>query len=160
MMRDIYCDMDGVLADFDAGYERAFGRRPTKEADDVDWELVRAHGSFYETLPPMRDAYQLWDFLQPHLPTVLTGVPQRLLGDADTQKHRWLYRNLGPDTEVICTLSRLKCEHCKPGDILIDDWEKYKHLWEAAGGIWVTHTDAASTIEKLKALGLKGGRTW
>lgn len=151
----VFCDMDGVLADFDTGYETMFGRRPSKVNDDVDWDLVRAHGHFYEWLPPMRDMHLLWDFLKPHQPTVLTGVPQRLLGDADTQKHRWLYRECGPETDVICCLSRLKAQHCQPGDILIDDWEKHRAIWEKAGGIWVTHIDARSTIVKLMKLGLK-----
>lgn len=160
-MRRIYCDMDGVLADFDTGYERAFGTRPSKADDNVDWELVRAKGDFYETLPMMPDAQVLWDFIRPYNPSILTGVPQRLLGDADTQKHRWAYKTFGQQTHVLCTLSRLKFEHVKvPGDILIDDWTKYRTHWEQAGGTWVTHIDAESTILKLKALGLKGGGTW
>ena len=34
----------------------------------------------------------------------------------------------------------------QPGDILIDDWPKYKHLWEEAGGIFILHTSAAQSI--------------
>jgi hypothetical protein len=28
-----------------------------------------------------------------------------------------------------------KCLHVSPGDILIDDWEKYRDLWAAKGGV-------------------------
>lgn len=159
-MRRIFCDMDGVLADFERGYEETFGIKCSKLLDNTDWDLVRSKPDFYETLPVMPDAHILWDFIRPYNPFILTGVPQRLLGDANTQKHRWAWYTFGNDTAVRCTLSRLKYEHCRPGDILIDDWTKYQHLWEQAGGSWVTHTDALSTIEKLKALGLKGGGTW
>ena len=38
--------------------------------------------------------------------------------------------------------------------ILIDDRKKKIDQWIAAGGIGILHTDAASTIEKLKELGL------
>jgi hypothetical protein len=150
----LFCDVDGVAADFDTGYRQAFGKPCSKLLDDVDWDLVRAHGHFYEMLPPMRDWPLLWRYIKPHEPTFLTGVPKRLLGDANTQKHRWLYRYAEPGVDVITCLSKDKCLHCRPGDVLIDDWEKYRHLWEAAGGIWVTHTDAVSTIDKLRRWGL------
>jgi hypothetical protein len=44
--------------------------------------------------------------------------------------------------------------HASPGDILIDDWEKYRDLWIAKGGVWITHRSAVETIVALNALGL------
>ena len=38
----VFVDMDGVLADFDAHYETHFGTRPCKKSDNVDWDAVRA----------------------------------------------------------------------------------------------------------------------
>ncbi|MCL2453242.1 MAG: hypothetical protein FWD08_06305 [Alphaproteobacteria bacterium] len=46
-MIQVFVDMDGVLADFDAHYEAVFGVRPDKRKDDVDWGLVRAMTGFY-----------------------------------------------------------------------------------------------------------------
>lgn len=43
----LYVDLDGVLADFDTGYERAFGVRPDKAANNVDWTMVRRTPDFY-----------------------------------------------------------------------------------------------------------------
>jgi hypothetical protein len=36
--------------------------------------------------------------------------------------------------------------------VLIDDWEKWRSLWEGAGGIWITHTCAVDTIVEFKKI--------
>jgi hypothetical protein len=41
-----------------------------------------------------------------------------------------------------------------PGDVLVDDLLKYRHLWEEAGGVFVHHRTARDTLGKLSALGL------
>jgi hypothetical protein len=38
---DLFVDMDGVLADFDAHHEAVFGVRPSKVTDNVHWAAVR-----------------------------------------------------------------------------------------------------------------------
>ncbi len=48
----IFVDMDGVLADFDAHYEAVLGVRPDKITDNVDWSAVRAVKDFYLNHPP------------------------------------------------------------------------------------------------------------
>jgi hypothetical protein len=40
-----------------------------------------------------------------------------------------------------------------PGDILVDDYLKYRHLWEEAGGVFIHHTSASNTLRQLAALG-------
>jgi hypothetical protein len=44
--------------------------------------------------------------------------------------------------------------HMQAGDILVDDWEKYRDLWIARGGRWVTHVTAEQTISQLRSLGI------
>lgn len=153
-MSQIFVDMDGVLADFDAHHEAVFGRRPDRQKDDVDWTAVRAVRDFYLNIPPMRDMHELWDFVWgcTPKPIVLTGVP-RAVAEAADNKRAWVRKNLGPDVEVRCCLSKEKCLHAAPGDVLIDDWEKYRHLWEAAGGHFLVHRTAAETIEALRGRG-------
>jgi len=150
----IFVDMDGVLADFDSGYEAAFGVRPDKSADNVDWDAVRRREGFYAGLPPMSDMQELWDFLNrlDPAPIVLTGVP-RSVREAPANKIAWVRKHLG-DAEVRCCASKDKCLHAKPGDILIDDWEKYRSLWIAAGGRWITHMSASVTIDQLLEMGI------
>jgi len=151
----IFVDMDGVLADFDAHHEAVFGARADKAANNVDWDAVRAVGDFYLHIPPMADLPVLWNFIAPLSPIVLTGVPWSVK-EAPDNKRAWAEKHLGGDVEVRCCRSREKAKHANPGDILIDDWEKYRHLWERAGGRWITHTDAETTVRRLRALGIGG----
>jgi hypothetical protein len=143
-----FVDMDGVLADFDAHHEAVFGTRSNKDADNVDWSAVNAYPDFHFDIPPMADMLALWNFVLPFKPIILTGVPASI-SIAANNKVRWVRKHLGDNVEVRCCLSKEKWLHADPGDILIDDWEKYKHLWEGTGGVWITHKSAAETISQL-----------
>jgi hypothetical protein len=151
-MTHLYVDMDGVLADFDRHHEAAFGLPASKLTDDVDWAAVRGVKDFYLHIPPMPDMLELWDFIEPHKPIILTGVPKSV-PEAAENKRAWVVKNLGPQP-MICCPSKEKSKFCNIGDVLIDDWDKYKHLWLAAGGRWVTHTNAADTIKQLSHMDL------
>jgi hypothetical protein len=37
----------------------------------------------------------------------------------------------------------------EPGDVLVDDRENHRHLWENAGGIFVHHKNAKDTLRQL-----------
>ena len=54
---------------------------------------------------------------------------------------------------IVCR-SKDKIKFAKPGDVIVDDWTKWQHVWEKGGGIWVLHTSAANSIAKLKELGV------
>lgn len=154
----IFVDMDGVLADFDQHHEDVFGERACKVKENVDWEKVRAIPNFYAGIPPMKDMWELWNYVCDvsinefgTRPIVLTGIPSSV-EEAERNKRGWILNWLGPAVEVRCCLSKEKALHCKPGDILIDDWTKYKHLWVAEGGYFIVHTSAADTIKQMKQL--------
>lgn len=149
----LFVDMDGVLADFDRHHETVFGFRPCKKADNVDWKAVRATQDFYLNIPPMEDLEFLWARIERYNPIVLTGVPLSI-EEAPGNKIAWVRKNLGHHVEVRCCLSKEKCHHAAPGDILIDDWEKYQQLWIDVGGRWITHTSATDTDLQLTELGL------
>lgn len=148
----LFVDMDGVLADFDTGYEIEFGVRASRLLDNVDWNIVRDKRGFYENLPPMPDMQALWAHVERHQPIVLTGVP-RSVEEAPENKRAWVRKHLGVHVEVRCCASKDKAMHAAPGDILIDDWEKYRKRWINRGGIWITHIDAAQSIQALVDLG-------
>lgn len=150
-MTQLFLDMDGVLADFDTGYGDRFGTKADKTADNVDWNLVRRTPNFYRDLPPMPDLMELWGYAAQFKPIILTGIPSSIAEAADN-KRAWVDKNLGSDVPMIGCLSKEKYAHGKPGDILVDDWEKHQHAWLNMGGVWITHTSAASTISHLRTL--------
>jgi hypothetical protein len=152
-MTQLFVDMDGVLADFDRHHETVFGVRSDKLADSVDWAAVRQVKDFYLNIPPMPDLALLWRRIERYRPIILTGVPQAV-EEAPDNKRAWVRLYLGAQVEVRCCLSKEKSLHASPGDILIDDWEKYRDLWVAKGAIWITHRSAVETIVALDALGV------
>jgi hypothetical protein len=149
----LFLDLDGVLADFDTGYERVFGYKPDKALDNADWAAVASTPGFYQNLPPMPDASLLWSAVAHLTPIVLTGVPHAVK-EAPENKRAWVRAHLGNQVDTRCCRSAEKATHANPGDVLVDDWTKYKHLWERAGGVWVTHTSAVSTVAQLQRLGV------
>lgn len=152
-MMQLFVDMDGVLADFDSHHETVFGVRADKSIDNVDWQKVRAHQGFYSDIPPMADLPQLWHYIERYSPIVLTGIPSSVEEAADN-KRGWIAKHIGAHVEVRCCPSKEKSLHAARGDILIDDWEKYRHLWLGKGGRWITHTSAEATIRELQRIGL------
>lgn len=150
-MTQLFVDMDGVLADFDAGYEQRFGIRSSKEADNVDWKLVRDTPNFYRDLPPMPGFDRFWMRLKVFNPIIITGVP-RSIPEAAPNKLAWVRKHIGALQPVICCASKDKSLYMhNPGDILIDDWEKYRQVWIDRGGRWITHVSNEQSIAELNA---------
>jgi hypothetical protein len=50
-------------------------------------------------------------------------------------------------------LAKEICRHAARGDVLIDDWEKFRQLWLEAGGHCTTHVSAAETDRALAKRG-------
>ena len=154
MRKQIYLDCDGVLADFDKGAEAILGLPPRvfekRYNPGLFWKRLATAPDFFAGLEPMPDAFELYEAVKHLDPIILTGLPR---GNwAEPQKRRWAERWF-PGVEVITTMAALKREHCHPGDVLVDDRDKHRHLWEAAGGKFVHHKNARSSIAELRALG-------
>ena len=154
MRRQIYLDCDGVLADFDKGAETVLGMPPRafekRYNPGVFWARLAKAESFFEHLEPLPDAFELYAAVKDKSPIILTGLPR---GNwAEPQKRRWAERHF-PGVPVITTMAALKREHCEHGDVLVDDRDKHRHLWEQAGGVFVLHTSAADSIRQLRELG-------
>ena len=145
----IFVDMDGVLADFDGGYEQMLGVRPSIINDNVDWQAVGQVDDFYERLPPMPDFDDLWGGIECFRPIILTGVPSSI-AVAAANKRAWVDRHISPAQPMIACPSKDKSLHIRnPGDVLIDDWEKYRSLWLQRGGRWITHVTAGKSLAAL-----------
>lgn len=152
----LYCDADGVLADFDMGFASLFGMNPRTFEDmygeSTFWDKIKEADDFFYNLPPMQDAMVLWDAIKDLHPIIITGCP--VGGWAEVQKHRWIRKYFGRRANVITCASRDKSLFCHRGDVIIDDWERHKPKWEAKGGIWVLHTSAEDSIRQLIEIGV------
>jgi hypothetical protein len=154
MRRQIFLDCDGVLADFDRGAEAILGAPPgvfeARRGAGEFWKRLARADNFFDGLEPMADAFELYEAVRHKSPIILTGLPRGRW--AEPQKRRWAERHF-PGVPVITTLAALKHEHRHPGDVLVDDRDKHRHLWEANGGVFVRHKSAAQSIAELRALG-------
>lgn len=154
-MTRIYLDCDGVLADFDAGFQHRFGDEPRayeeKHGSKQFWHVIRASGDFYQALPLMHDAVDLFSAVEHLRPVILTGCP--FGGWAELQKMRWRDKHF-PGIPMVTCMSKNKRDYCKPGDFLIDDYLKYRDLWTEAKGTFIHHTSAADSIRQLKDWGI------
>jgi hypothetical protein len=155
MKPQLFLDCDGVMADFDTYTESVFGLPPRKYEDMHGtkrfWADLQSHEDFYKKLPLMPDALDLFHAVEHLDPIILTGLP---LGDwAEPQKRAWGAWHF-PQTKMICCPSKDKRNHMKPGDVIVDDWPKYKPLWEEAGGIFILHTSAKESIAELRRIGI------
>ncbi len=153
--RRLFLDCDGVLADFDMHAEELFGM-PSREAEKkigtkAFWAQIRARENFYGNLPLMHDALDLFQAVRHLDPVILTGCP--IGGWSEEQKLGWGTKHF-PGTQMICTRSAEKRRHMNPGDVLVDDYLKYRHLWEEAGGIFIHHRSTAQTLEELRRIGM------
>ena len=150
-MRQLYLDCDGVLADFDKGATALLGMKPKafekRHGLGRFWARLASAPDFYFSLPLMPDAMQLYDAVKHLDPIILTGLPR---GNwAADQKMRWAKEHF-PGVRMITCMARDKRDHAKEGDVLVDDNDKFRHLWEQAGGIFVHHKSAAQSIEELR----------
>lgn len=152
----LFLDLDGVLADFDAGVETLTGKRPDQLPTQAMWRALAKAPDFFGTLAMMQDAHLLWDWCRPFRPTILTGLP---LGNwAAAQKQRWVANMLGAKVKVITCMARDKHRWSGPGHVLVDDREKARPGWEAAGGTFILHRNAVASIEALRRVGFARAR--
>lgn len=154
-MTRIYLDCDGVLADFNTGFEQRFKETPQTFEDKYGskqfWHVIRSSGDFYQSLPPMPDAKVLFEAVKHLRPIILTGCP--FGGWAELQKMRWRDKHF-PGIPMVTCMSKNKRDYCQPGDFLVDDYVKYRDLWIEAKGTFIHHTSAEDSIRQLKDWGI------
>lgn len=151
----LFLDCDGVLADFVGGATELLGMHPTEFEDTYSeaemWNRIEQNHGFFGNLKPLPDAYELFDAVKHLNPIILTGRPR---GEWAIEQKLLFRDKYFPGTEMIVCRSKDKIKHAKPGDVIVDDFVKWQHIWEAGGGIWVLHKSAKESIQKLKELGV------
>ena len=152
-MSHLFLDLDGVLADFDAGAKAVLGMSSrdfeARHGKREFWRRLARAKDFYATLPLLSDAMVLFEAVRHLEPTILTGLP---LGDwAAPQKVRWAARHF-PGTKIITTMARDKYKHMTGMDVLVDDRADHRERWKAAGGTFIRHKNARDSLQQLAAI--------
>ena len=149
----LFLDADGVLADFNHGVQRVLGMTPKKfiacYGRSEFWKRLGRAKNFYGSLPQMPDAQRLFDAVKHLKPTILTGVP--VGGWAAPQKVEWAAEHF-PGVPIVTCLAADKHKHMHPGDVLVDDREKHRAAYEAAGAVFVHHKNAEDSLRQLAKL--------
>lgn len=145
----IFCDLDGVLADFDQGVYALTHKYPSQLKSSIMWSMINRSTDFFETLPWIEEGRQLWEQIKQYDPIILTGIPNT--PGAEEQKRAWCARELGPDIHVITCASRDKPKYCVGQSVLIDDRMENIQAWKAKGGnsIFYYKRDVKEVIQKV-----------
>jgi len=147
----VFLDLDGVFADFDARVKRLTGKHPSQLDRNHLWKAINRDKRFFAELELIEGCMQLWEATRDLEPVFLTGAPTSKVFQEQTRE--WVARLFGPAFTVHVVPKRLKQEYSGPGKVLIDDTPSNIEQWEARGGHGILHTgDHASTVRALQEL--------
>ena len=154
-MYTIFCDMDGVIVDFERGYKELTGHYTKNHPDNANfWEPIDKEGpSYWANLPWMPDGQELWRYIKKYKPYILSS-PSRSQ-TSRVGKDAWLKMHLQNSYKKAYFYPRHQKQlFAGPNKILIDDLPNTIQEWNDGGGVGILHTSAANTIKELKKLGL------
>lgn len=126
----IFCDLDGVLADFEQGVRNKFN----KNIDELNRSLM------WSQIPWMPKGRELWSHIEKYNPVILTGVPRGNKSVAE-EKIRWCQRELGPNIKVITCATKDKPMYSTFNSILIDDRTDNLNAWNNKGGEFLLYDE-------------------
>lgn len=167
MKHHVYCDLDGVLANFIAAAENFFQMDIATDntAFNKMWDrsngwphLMKQWPTFWMDLEPMPHALQLWKVIAPYHPSILTAFPSGWQSAA-TGKLIWCKRHLPkfgyhPDQKFHAVERSEKKKFALQLDgtpnILIDDYQKNINEWQRVGGIGILYVDSATSAEHVR----------
>lgn len=150
----IYCDIDGVLTDFDKAYFdlTKIDIKGKHLSDSSFWEPIHKAGeSFWIDMNWKKDGKKLWEYIEKYKPELLSA-PSRD-NSSRTGKMKWVEKNL-PGVVLNLRSAKFKQEFADTNHILIDDRPDNIKRWIEAGGIGIVHTNTKDTIKELEELGL------
>ncbi len=149
----IYCDMDGVLTDFNKAF-KDLGHGPIEQFEKrygtvSTWKVINKQGlSFWTEMEWMPDGKTLWKHIKKYNPTILTAPADSKV--CKVGKLQWVKHKLGLNIPVI--LERDKYKYANADSILIDDTAKKYKPWREHGGIAIAHINAKTTIQQLERI--------
>ncbi len=158
-IRQIFLDMDGVLADFESKIAEMLGEKVWNNDaghrvyDEHKRELTSKH--MFRKMDPLPDAWKLTDWC------LNSGIHTEILTAAGTvnrelvvrDKIEWIREHINPYWTVIPTFKgSQKAAFAHKKAVLIDDRDKNIDCWVEAGGIGILHTTADDTIRQLNEI--------
>lgn len=155
MKYKIYCDMDGVLTDFNEACFKATGIKLTEHTKltQATWNKIEDAGlDFWENMSWKKDGKELWNYIKKYEPDILSSPAK--FDESRVGKINWVERELGEDVRVVLRSSKKKKDLAKSNYILIDDREDNIAGWKEKGGIGILHKNTKDTIKELKKLEL------
>ena len=170
----IYCDMDGVLTDFENRFVEMLRQEGPKyyskevinqvtrpkhfeklEGETEFWNFIDNHLGleFWSGMNWMPNGRQLWSFIQPYSPIILTSPSRQ--NTSRLGKRLWVKENLVPAPEVLFRFGDAKSDFANENSILIDDKPSNLVAFASKGGIAIEckDGDVSSVINELKKLG-------
>lgn len=160
----IYCDLDDTLVEFFDTANKVLRKHGYPEwkhhfwEGDVDrWEIISREKNFWLNLPWLKDGKDLWNFISPYKPHILSAVT-RSMPSCEPEKRLWIQKNLGINKaeriHLVDRKDKKRYAISKDGkpNILIDDFVKNCSEFVAAGGYAIVHRSARQTIKELKDL--------
>ena len=174
----IYCDMDGVLTDFEKRfitllqqegpkyYSKAVIAQVTRpkhfeklEGQEEFWRFIDQYIGleFWSEMEWMPNGRQLWSFIQPYNPTILTSPSED--NTSRLGKRLWVREHLVPAPPVEFRFGEAKSDFANENSILIDDKPSNLEAFASKGGIAIEckDGDVSSVINKLIKLGYGKG---
>ena len=171
----IFCDMDGVLVDFDKGYKDLTGmstHHAEAQGKKDFWKIFRqgledsgeTEEHYWANLDWQPGGKELWDYISPYKPYILTApavnfdLPseQRYSQEYNESmkgKLDWVKR-LNNMRKVYFAAAKNKPKFARPNNILIDDRQDTIDAWNANGGVGIHYKSAKQVIDDLQKLGL------
>jgi len=160
---NVFCDMDGVVANFFDTAFRLTGKRwddpiyVQKHAREARDEMIKKHLDFAH-LPPMPDFEQLWNFIKHFDPDILTAFARWDPEGSTRGKVEWNHKYLHVPANKFHVVSRRNKQFFAKGhdgkpNLLIDDYSANIDEWKAKGGVGILHKNARDTIAQMKQLG-------
>lgn len=170
----IYCDMDGVLTNFEKRFVDLLKKEGPKyyskevisqvtrpkhfealEGQKEFWNFIDNHIGleFWSETEWMPNGKELWNFIQPYNPIILTSPSRQ--NTSRLGKRVWVRNNLVPAPPVEFRFGEAKSDFANEKAILIDDKPSNLKAFQAKGGIALEVKDGEiqSVIKALQELG-------
>jgi 5'(3')-deoxyribonucleotidase len=169
----IYCDMDGVLTDFEKRFVDELRREGPKyypkevinqvtrpkhfeklEGQTEFWKFIDGLGpDFWSGMEWMQNGRALWSFIEPYNPIILTSPSRQ--NTSRLGKRLWVKEHLQPTPPVEFRFGEAKSDFANENAILIDDRPTNLAAFASKGGISLEVKDGEiqSVINALRKLG-------